>query len=146
MYQGSCLCGSIRFEVNNKLEPVVNCHCKYCRKAHAAAFATFLSIPDANFKITQGEDTLTKHGYRFANSDAYRCFCSICGTRLFNHLPSINRASVSVAALELSAEEDIRPVAHINCESKCSWLELSDDLPQFEGVPLPGELGRLLEQ
>lgn len=37
--KGSCLCGAIEYEVVSLATPIVHCHCRTCRKAHAAAFA-----------------------------------------------------------------------------------------------------------
>ncbi len=37
--RGSCLCGSVTYEVDALAGPMVNCHCRTCRKAHAAPFA-----------------------------------------------------------------------------------------------------------
>ena len=40
MHQGSCLCGSIRYVIDDNLKFIVNCHCRFCRKAHGAAFTS----------------------------------------------------------------------------------------------------------
>ena len=146
MHQGSCLCCSIKYCVEHELTPIVHCHCEYCRRAHGAAFVTFLSIPQSSFEIVQGQDFLARYSYRFAGSDAYRCFCSNCGTRLFNHLPSLSRVSVIAATLIDISEGEIHPLAHINTESTCPWISIADDLPQYFAVPGPGEIGKLVSK
>jgi len=50
--------------------------------------------------------------------------------------------SLVVATLEVDVV--LRPVAHINTESKCAEFHINDDLPQFTSMPPPAELGRLL--
>ncbi|MFT5696287.1 MAG: hypothetical protein ACI9QQ_002267, partial [Myxococcota bacterium] len=40
MIRGSCLCGSVRYEISGKLSPIQYCHAQRCRKASGAAFAT----------------------------------------------------------------------------------------------------------
>ena len=40
MYKGSCLCGSIQFELKGGVEDPIYCHCSLCRKASGSAFAT----------------------------------------------------------------------------------------------------------
>lgn len=142
MYQGSCLCGSIKYELESDLKAVVNCHCGYCSKAHGAAFTTLLFTPLANLTITQGKELLKS--YHVENLNADRCFCSECGTRLFNSLPSSGRANVVVATL--TTDETVRPLAHVNTESKCSWFEINDDLPQFSSSPGPDEFKELLSK
>ena len=31
---GGCLCGSVRYEIDGELMPVINCHCSKCRRFH----------------------------------------------------------------------------------------------------------------
>ena len=142
MYQGSCLCGSIKYEIESDLKAVINCHCSFCSKAHGAAFTTLLFIPLANLAITEGKEFLKS--YHVENLNADRCFCSECGTRLFNFLPSLGRANVVVATL--NTNEELRPLAHVNTESKCTWFQINDGLPQFLSTPSPAEFKELLSK
>ena len=41
MLRGSCLCGTVRYEIRGPVGRVSHCHCAMCRKAHGAAFATY---------------------------------------------------------------------------------------------------------
>jgi len=140
MYQGSCLCGAIKYELESDLKAVVNCHCGFCSKAHGAVFTTLLFAPLANLTITEGKELL--ESYHVENLNADRCFCSKCGTRLYNSLPSLGRVSIVVATL--TTDEILRPLAHVNTESKCSWFQINDDLPQFLSGPSPDEFKELL--
>ena len=140
MYQGSCLCESIKYELESDLKFVMNCHCGFCSKAHGAAFTTLLFVPLANLTITEGKELLIS--YHVENLDADRCFCSRCGTRLYNSLPSLGRASIVVATL--TTDEVLRPLAHVNTESKCTWFQINDELPQFLSSPSPDEFKELL--
>src|SRR4051812_17393011 len=45
VHRGSCLCESIQYEIESDLKAVVNCHCKFCSKAHGAPFTTLLFMP-----------------------------------------------------------------------------------------------------
>jgi hypothetical protein len=140
MYQGSCLCGSIKYSIDDNLKFIINCHCRFCRKAHGAPFTTLLLMPFAKLELTAGKELLAGHEVRALNS--VRCFCSGCGTRLYNYAPSRGMISLVVATLDTHAE--LRPIAHFNIESKCSWHQIADDLPQFISVPSPSELAQLL--
>ena len=141
MHQGSCLCGSIKYAIESDLKAVVNCHCRFCRKAHGGPFTTLLFIPLANLTITEGKELLKSH--HIEGLDADRCFCSECGTRLYNSLPSLERVSIVVATL--AAAEEIRPIAHLNTESKSARFKISDELPQFLSGPSPIEFKQLLQ-
>jgi hypothetical protein len=140
VHQGSCLCGSIRYRIESDLKAVVNCHCRFCRKAHGSPFTTLLFLPFSSLKILQGAEVLVR--YRVERLNAERCFCSKCGTRLYNHMPSLGTASVVVATLDI--DQTLRPVAHLNTESKCSWHQITDQLPQFLSAPGPKQFTQLL--
>lgn len=56
MLRGSCLCGSVRYEVGGPVHDVHHCHCSMCRKAHGAAFSTFARLDAAAFRVVAGAD------------------------------------------------------------------------------------------
>jgi hypothetical protein len=142
MYQGSCLCESIKYEIESDLKAVMNCHCSFCRKAHGTVFTTLLFIPLPNLTIIEGKEFLKSYHVESLNAD--RCFCGKCGTRLYNSLPSLGRASVVVATLD--TDEELRPLVHVNTESKCTWFQINDELPQFLSSPNPAEFMELLSK
>ena len=49
MLTGSCLCGSVAYEVDADPGPFVHCHCRTCRKTHGSAFSTVTSVPATAF-------------------------------------------------------------------------------------------------
>lgn len=140
MHRGSCLCGAVRYEVESDLKAVVNCHCPFCRKAHGAPFTPLLFMPFSQLTIAQGAEFLAR--YHIDRLDADRCFCVRCGTRLYNHAPA--RGMVSIIVATIDTDEILRPIAHVNTESKCAWLEINDGLPQFLAAPSPAEFKQLL--
>jgi hypothetical protein len=140
MHQGTCLCGAIKYAVDDNLQFVVNCHCRFCRKAHGASFATLLLMPFLKFEIVQGKESIAS--YEVETIGAVRCFCSRCGTRLYNYSPARGMISLMVATLD--GDPDIHPLANINTGSKCSWFEINDGLPRFSAIPTQDEFARLL--
>ena len=140
MHRGSCLCESIQYEIESDLRAIVNCHCRFCSKAHGAAFTTLLFAPFANLHILAGAELIAR--YRIEKQNAFRCFCRSCGTRLYNHAPDAGMISLVVATLKVDG--GLRAVAHINTESKCSWHQINDTLPQFASTPAPSECTQLL--
>ena len=50
-HNGSCLCGEVQYDVENDFKVVMNCHCKYCRKAHAAPYITAALMPFKDVNI-----------------------------------------------------------------------------------------------
>ena len=110
----------------------MNCHCRYCRRAHGAAFATTSLVRSATFHVTSGKDAVRE----YRNPHGFRYFCERCGSRLFNRPMSTDEIVMLVIAT-LDEEPEQGPVMHINVESKARWYEILDDLPQFEAFP-PG--------
>jgi hypothetical protein len=140
MYQGSCLCGSIKYSIDDNLKWIVNCHCRFCSKAHGAAFTTLLMMPFNRLQVLEGQTLLSSYEVKTLNS--LRMFCSQCGTRLYNHSPSKGMISLVVATLDTDAK--LRPIANINVASKCSWHQITDELPQYNSSPSAAEFGQLL--
>jgi hypothetical protein len=139
MHHGSCLCGSVKYSIDDDLKFVVNCHCRFCSKAHGAAFTTLLFMPFNKFEVVDGQTLLSSYEVKTLNS--LRVFCSQCGTRLYNHSPSKGIISLVVATLDTDLK--LRPLANINVGSKCSWFQIADALPQFSSTPNSGEFGQL---
>lgn len=140
MYYGNCLCGTIKYEVQSDLKTLLNCHCKFCRRAHGATFVTLLLMQDSDLRLIQGEDSIGK--FHIESKGVDRCFCINCGTRLYNHVVAAGRLALVVATLE--SDEVLHPIAHCNTESKCSWYKITDNLPQFLQAPSSAELNELL--
>lgn len=140
MRHGSCLCQSIRYAIKGDRLAAVHCHCQFCRKAHGAAYTTLLFMPFSDLELTEGAQYLAR--YHIQKLSADRCFCAKCGTRLYNHATS--RGIISLVVASLDEGEHLRPVAHINIESKLPSLQISDGLPQFLTMPGPVEFRQLL--
>ena len=139
MHHGSCLCGSVKYSIDDDLQFIVNCHCRFCSKAHGAAFTTLLIMPFNKLEVVAGQTLLSS--YEVTQLNSQRVFCSECGTRLYNYSPSKGMISLIVATLDTDAR--LRPIANINVGSKCSWYQISDELPQFNSTPSSSEFGQL---
>jgi hypothetical protein len=56
--QGSCLCGVVRYELDQLDTPIAHCHCVTCRKAHAAAYVSTAGVMRGHFRCTAGTERL----------------------------------------------------------------------------------------
>lgn len=130
MPTGRCHCGAVRYEVDVPLGPLVNCHCRDCRRAHGAAFATSALVRSAGLRVTGGAAQLRER----ATPEGSRFFCERCAARLFNR-PASNPGITMILVASLDEEPRERPVMHINVASKAPWYEILDDLPQHAGLP-----------
>lgn len=128
VYVGGCLCGAVRYEARSISPKMAHCHCSMCRKFHGAAFATFASVPQADFTWLQGE--LELQAYQAPNGTIRR-FCRHCGSSLtFAPAQETGFVEVTLGTLDTPLA-DVLPDAHIYVGSKANWSVICDQLPQF---------------
>jgi hypothetical protein len=127
MMEGGCLCGDVRYEIAGTPRSATHCHCSMCRKAHGAAFATFIEIAADDFRLVRGADSLIHYE---SSRGSVRPFCPRCGSTLFFQAQA--EEQVWVAAGSLDGECAIPPASHSYVASKAPWLHLEDGLPKFD--------------
>lgn len=107
MLRGSCLCGSVRYEIRGPVSQVTHCHRSMCRKAHGAAFASYGRVERGDFHLLSGSSDIAS--YR-SSPDVVRTFCRHCGS-----------------TLQFISEK--RPA------TRAPWFQIADDLPQHAERP-----------
>jgi hypothetical protein len=134
--QGACLCEAVAFEIQLPTSFVGHCHCSMCRRAHGAAYVTWVGVPAVGFSFTRGEEVLVD--YR-SSEHVTRRFCGRCGAPLFCN-DTRHAQEVHVTLAHLKDETGLKPEAHFFFDSRASWMDLDDDLPKLGGesgmVPL----------
>lgn len=128
-YCGSCLCGVVKFEIDEFLPQAAHCHCSMCRKFHGAAYATIAGVFRSNFRWIEGVDALK--GYTAANGTT-RTFCRHCGSSLTFSSPRAPEEEVEIALGTMDGDLPVVPSAHIFVGSAANWTILGDDLPKYE--------------
>lgn len=78
--RGRCHCGRVRFVARFPSRFACHCHCESCRRAHGAAFVTWIGFPSTQVTVTEGADHLVAHE---SSPATLRKFCSACGSKLF---------------------------------------------------------------
>ena len=75
---GSCLCGSVQYEIADAPSEASACHCSMCQKWTGGINIAF-QVPAQNVTLN-GVENIT----RYKSSDwAERAFCKTCGSNLF---------------------------------------------------------------
>ena len=126
MLSGECLCGAIRYEVEDAFQYALNCHCSRCRKATGSAFKPLGGIECDRLRVIKGVEGLMILG----DEGGHDARCKHCGSLLY----SLVREGqyVHVALGTLVDDPSIRPSAHIFVGSKAPWFTITDELPQYE--------------
>lgn len=50
-YEGGCLCGKVRLELNDEPELAYGCHCRFCQRATGTAFRSGMRYRKANVSL-----------------------------------------------------------------------------------------------
>ena len=128
VYEGSCLCQSIRYRIDGELGDFGYCHCKSCRKASGTAHAANAPVERARFHLVDGAATLREYE---SSPGKLRAFCSRCGSPIYAYL----RATPDVLRIRLGSLDTPftkRPQAHTFVSDKAPWDPIDDDrIPQF---------------
>lgn len=127
---GSCLCGSVTYEVADTFEYAMNCHCSQCRRATGSAFKPLAGTKASRLTLTSGDVELLRYGNVEEGHDAR---CRACGSLLYSLVRDGNYVHVAMGTLV--DEPSIRPNMHIFVGSKAPWFHITDGLPQFDGLP-----------
>jgi hypothetical protein len=127
--RGSCLCGGVKYEITGPLLRLLNCHCSRCRKQHGAAFRSRARVNISDFKWVEGEELVT---YYRSSPEFQRGFCRVCGSPIVN---TSARPEFGIALGTLDDDPGLRPERHIFVANKAPWFEITDDLPQDQGLP-----------
>ena len=131
MVTGSCLCGTVRWQVDGSLDSMSHCHCSMCRKAHGAPFGTYTEAPSESFTWLSGMDAITS----FESSPGIiRAFCGTCGSVVPE---PFGKDRMVIPAGCLDGDPGVRPSSHIFAASKAPWHVIGDDLPNPTVIPIP---------
>ncbi len=131
MYTGSCLCGSIQYQIEGELEPVQLCHCRQCRKAQGTPFVSNIPVAASAFRITSGEDAMKEYE---STPGKIRAFCGRCGSPILSRRTTMPEV-VRIRAGTINEDLPVRPAFHIFAAHKANWWEIQDSLPQYSDFP-----------
>lgn len=127
--RGGCLCGKVRYEIRGPLHDASHCHCSMCRRQHGAAFATYAQFDPGAFAWTAGEELVRDYA---PPTGAGWCFCAECGSTLGG---TEGGKIVSITLGTVEGDPGIRPESHIFVGSRAAWVEIHDQLPQYDEWP-----------
>lgn len=127
---GSCLCGAVKYTVDDRFEYAMNCHCSQCRRATGSAFKAFAGIALDRLALMPGTGRTMIYG---DPAQAHDVHCATCGSLLYSVVR--DGAYAHVAMGTLVDAPSIRPSMHIFVGSKADWHDITDGLPQHQGLP-----------
>ncbi|MCC7483563.1 MAG: GFA family protein [Burkholderiales bacterium] len=130
--RGSCLCGTVKFEIAPPYSAFRYCHCSRCRKASGSAHASNIFVPKAQFGWLAGEAAVKR--FRLPGAERFAVwFCGTCGTRVPHEVPG--RGDWLIPAGILDGDPGERPQNSIFWGSKSPWYLEPHEHPRFPEYP-----------
>ncbi|RUO51045.1 aldehyde-activating protein [Pseudidiomarina aquimaris] len=129
-HRGSCLCGTVRFEIKGEFDSFFLCHCKHCQKDTGSAHAANLFSQSAKLNWQAGQEAVTS--FTLPQSRHSKSFCKHCGSALPN---TQNEALLVVPAGCLDTEVKVKPTGHLFTSSRATWEAKLSNAPEYEGLP-----------
>ncbi len=123
---GGCLCGAVRYEIDQPELGTMYCHCRMCQRFSGAPVIAGTTFVSEALRFTHGEPKI----YR-SSEIAERGFCADCGSALF-YRGVIGRWThwILMFTASLDKPEGVVPTYHLGVESAMPWHEVLDDLPR----------------
>jgi hypothetical protein len=135
--RGSCLCGTVEFQIGGDLPKIYQCHCSLCRKQGGSASNSAIIVEARNFSWIAGQG----HVSSYVKPTGFRSdFCSRCGSPVPN--PLRTTAYYWVPAGLLDDDVNLEVGAHLFVGSKAAWDMIPASGPQYETMP---ELSEFIE-
>lgn len=124
---GRCLCGTVRYEVQDNFKYSGFCHCSDCRRFSGSAASAMAGIPKHEFRLLQGQDALQTY---VKSAQTELAFCRVCGSSLYADKPQREMLHLRLGSLDEAPS--LPPQFHSYVGSKASWDQICDGLPQYE--------------
>ncbi|MDX8505377.1 GFA family protein [Mesorhizobium captivum] len=120
------MCGAVTWTYSGDVTRNLVCNCADCQRATSAPFTAFLGMRPEQLRWT-GD---IRH-YE-SSPNAFRGFCSSCGTRLYFRSDKWPH-EVHVHAATLTDPDEYQPHAQVFICSRAKWLNRLQSIPVHEG-------------
>ena len=130
MLHGSCMCGTVKFELRGAPKVVYYCHCGKCRKQSGSSFATNAIFAKQDLVFTAGNEAIKRWE---SSPGKHRYFCSGCGSPLYSHGNNRHGQPTTYVSIRVGTLDEplpMLPSVHAFVASKANWVEINDSLPQ----------------
>lgn len=127
-HSGRCLCRAVTYTFETPIKWCLHCHCESCRRNCSAGYATFVSVPDGQWRWTGEEPS----EYR-SSPGVRRLFCPTCGSPVGYRNDDEMPDEIHFYLAALDDPDAFTPDRHVFLQDKVAWVHLGDDLPKHDG-------------
>jgi len=129
---GQCLCGAVEIEIDVPARWAWHDHSSATRRAHGAAYATYVGSWRRRFRVTRGRADITR--FQDEATGTARSFCARCGTPLvYERARSAHMVNVPRALFRSRTGRE--PRYHIAIDELQDWTYLGEPLVPLKGFP-----------
>jgi hypothetical protein len=129
---GQCLCGKVKFEIDTPARWAWHDHSSASRRAHGAAYATYVGSWRKRFRIVKGATEITR--FEDASTKTARSFCKRCGTPICYERPR-SPHMVNIPRALFTGRTGRQPLYHIAIEELQEWTYTGETLVPLKGFP-----------
>lgn len=130
--EARCQCGAVRVEIDVPAVWAWHDHSERSRKAHAAAYATYVGSWKSRFRILEGEAHLAR--YEDETARTTRSFCARCGTPMLYERARSPKI-VNIPRALFASRTGREPRYHMNLTEKADWEYAGEPLGPLKGYP-----------
>lgn len=132
VFNGSCICGSVKYQITGTPRGFFHCYCRRCRKASGTGHASNVILnPDA-VEWTAGEELLGS--FKVPDAERYRTvFCTKCGSPMPRVAPNLKLAVIPAGSLD--NEPPLGPTDRIMWDYRAGWCGETGDIPTWPEYP-----------
>jgi hypothetical protein len=129
---GQCRCGAVQLEIEFPARWAWHDHTSASRIAHGAAYATYVGSWRRRFRVTAGEEEITR--YNDEETGTTRGFCRRCGTPLlYERACSPHMVNIPRALFQQRTGRE--PLYHIGIGELRDWAWTGAPLVPLKGFP-----------
>lgn len=128
---GNCLCGAVELEIDFPAFWAWHDHSSASRRAHGAAYATYIGVWRKHFRVTKGRKRITRFEDK---TGAARSFCARCGTPLIYEWKR-SRHMINIPRALFTTRTGREPRYHLNIEERQDWAYTGERLVPLKGYP-----------
>jgi len=137
VHYGGCACGALRYRVHGKPTVGTVCHCTFCQRRLASAFAVLATFPEQAVEVVQGELAECEHRSDESGRWLKMSFCPKCGTTI-SHISEVRPGFRTVAAGTFDAQDWFSIDRHMWTRSKRSWVTIPEGMTSYtQAAPPP---------
>lgn len=129
--RGQCLCGAVEIEIDVPVRWAWHDHNAASRRAHGAAYATYVGAWRSKCRIVKGEESITR--FKEERTGYGRSFCKACGTPLMYERTDPNMVNIPRALFNERTGRE--PRYHIAIEQMQEWAYAGEPLAPLKGFP-----------